>query len=55
MEAIGVESIDKSVEDILIDSENKVITAPCYMMNASILEVRNNIKKGLEALVEMID
>jgi enhancing lycopene biosynthesis protein 2 len=55
MESIGVESIDKSVEDILIDSENKVITAPCYMMNASILEVRNNIKKGVEALVEMID
>lgn len=55
MESIGVESIDKSVGDILIDSDNKIVTAPCYMMDASILEVRNNIKKGVEALIKLID
>ena len=55
MESIGVESIDKSVDDILIDSDNKIVTAPCYMMDASILEVRNNIKKGVEALIKLID
>ena len=55
MESIGVESIDKSVDDILIDSDNKIVTAPCYMMDASILEVRNNIKKGVEELIKLID
>jgi enhancing lycopene biosynthesis protein 2 len=36
--------------EILIDKENKVISAPCYMMQADILEVRKNIKKAIDAL-----
>jgi enhancing lycopene biosynthesis protein 2 len=44
----------KSVREIEIDSKNKIITAPCYMMEASILEVRKNIQKALEALKELI-
>lgn len=54
MEAIGAHSEMKSIQEIQIDRENKIITAPCYMLEASILEVRNNIKKGIEALIPMM-
>jgi enhancing lycopene biosynthesis protein 2 len=50
----NVETSMKSVREIEIDSKNKIITAPCYMMEASILEVRKNIQKALEALKELI-
>jgi enhancing lycopene biosynthesis protein 2 len=45
----------KSIDEIEIDKVNKIITAPCYMMDASILEVRNNIRKALESLRELIE
>lgn len=50
----NVETSMKSVREIEIDSKNKIITAPCYMMEASILEVRKNIQKALEAMKELI-
>ncbi len=44
----------KSVRDIFIDQKNKIITAPCYMMEASILDVRKNIRSAIEALRDLI-
>ena len=43
----------KNVHEILIDEENRIVTAPCYMMEASITELRNNIKMAIEALVNL--
>ena len=54
MESIGVSSEMKTIREVLIDTENKIITAPCYMIEASILEVRNNIKNAFEALKELL-
>ena len=50
--SVGAKTEEKTISEILVDKENKVITAPCYMMNASILEVRKNIKQAIEALKE---
>jgi len=55
LQATGVETLEKTVLEILVDKENKVITAPCYMMEASVLEIRNNIKQAIEALKELLD
>ena len=49
----GSKTEERSVTEILIDKENKIITAPCYMMDASILEVRDNIKLAVEELIKM--
>lgn len=51
----GIESIGgnvemKSVREICVDKENKIISAPCYMMEANIFEVGQNIKMALNAL-----
>ena len=54
MESIGVSSEMKTIREILIDTENNIITAPCYMMEASILEVRDNIKNAIEALKQLL-
>lgn len=50
MEKTGAVTEMKSVKEITIDTANKIITAPCYMMEANILEVRNNIKQAMDAL-----
>jgi enhancing lycopene biosynthesis protein 2 len=50
LKATGAEAIMKSITEIQIDTTNKIISAPCYMMVTDILEVRNNIKSAIEAL-----
>jgi len=49
----GARTEMKSVREILIDRENKIITAPCYMMDASINDVRKNIRSAIEALRDL--
>ncbi len=55
LQATGVTTEEKTVREILIDVENKVITAPCYMMEASLLEIRNNIQQAIEALKNLLN
>jgi enhancing lycopene biosynthesis protein 2 len=54
IEKVGTTVKMKSVREILIDTENKIVTAPCYMMEASILDVRKNIRSAIEALRDLI-
>lgn len=55
LKATGASTEEKTIREILVDTENKVITAPCYMMDASILEIRNNIQQAIQALKELLD
>jgi enhancing lycopene biosynthesis protein 2 len=50
LNATGTNTHMRSIKEVEIDYKNKIISAPCYMMNASILEVRNNIRQAIEAL-----
>ena len=54
LESIGVETEMKTISEIQIDYETKIITAPCYMMDASLLEVRQNIQQAIFALKELM-
>lgn len=54
LEATGAKSEYKTVSEITVDPANKIVSAPCYMMEANILEVRNNIKQAVDKLVELI-
>lgn len=54
MASIGVKPVEKSIREIQIDLTNKIITAPCYMMEARISEVHSNIVAAVKALVELI-
>ena len=50
----GVETTMKTIREIEIDHVNKVVTAPCYMMDATLLEVRKNIESAIKALCDLI-
>lgn len=55
IEKVGQKVAMKSVHEIAIDEQHRIITAPCYMMEASILEVRSNIKQAIDALMGMLE
>lgn len=54
LESLGTKTEMKTVQEILIDTENKIVTAPCYMMDASILDIRKNVRSAIEALRDLI-
>lgn len=54
LEATGMHTEFKSVREILVDEKNKIVTAPCYMMEASVLEIRKNIRSAVEALRDLV-
>ncbi|PKL80209.1 MAG: isoprenoid biosynthesis protein ElbB [Ignavibacteriae bacterium HGW-Ignavibacteriae-4] len=54
MESLGVMSVMKTIDEICYDEENKIVTAPCYMMQASISQVRINTKQAIDKLISII-
>jgi enhancing lycopene biosynthesis protein 2 len=49
----GSKTTNKSITEIQIDEDLKIVTAPCYMMEASLLQVRNNIKMAIDATLTL--
>lgn len=54
LKATGMLTEFKSVREILVDEKNKIVTAPCYMMEATIVDIRKNIRSAVEALRDLI-
>ena len=54
MEKTGAQAEMKTVREIAVDESLKVITAPCYMMEASALQVRDNIKLAIDQLFHFL-
>lgn len=54
MEQKGVYSEMKTIREISVDEKLKIVSAPCYMMEASIVEIRNNISQAIKALIQLI-
>ncbi|MCF8464836.1 MAG: isoprenoid biosynthesis glyoxalase ElbB [Flavobacteriales bacterium] len=55
MEKTGAVAEMKTIHEIAIDKKNRIITAPCYMMEGSITDVRDNIKQAIDELFEMLE
>lgn len=53
MEAAGARSVMKSIREIAIDKHHKIISAPCYMMEGSVVDVRKNIDQAVKKLIEL--
>lgn len=53
--ATGAIAEMKTVHEICIDTKNKIITAPCYMMEASIVEVKDNIDEAISQTFKLIN
>lgn len=50
MESIGMHTAEATLDEILIDEQHKIITAPCYMMEGEISAIYNNIAKAMQQL-----
>jgi hypothetical protein len=37
-----------------VDAHNRIVCAPCYMMNATLSEVRANIVQAMQALNDLL-
>ena len=44
----------KSITEIAVDNELNIISAPCYMMEASVLQVRENIKQAVNEMFKKL-
>lgn len=53
IESVGAKAEMKTIKEVMVDSENKIVTAPCYMMDATILEIRENVKQAIEATIAL--
>jgi enhancing lycopene biosynthesis protein 2 len=54
MEKAGATAVMKDITEISIDEENKIISAPCYMMEATISQIRHNIKMAVGKTIEIM-
>ncbi len=54
IEELGARHHESSIREITIDASNHLITAPAYMMEADIRQVRENVAQAIEALATMI-
>lgn len=54
MEKTGVVAEMREIDEISIDKNYKIITAPCYMMEGNIADVHKNIHQAIHALFNII-
>lgn len=54
MENAGAIAEMRQIDEIMMDKELKIITAPCYMMEGTIVDVHKNVKQAIYALFNMI-
>lgn len=54
MESINTKVVSRTVNEIAFDKELVIVSAPCYMMDASIVEVRANVKQAIDKLMSLL-
>ena len=54
MEKTGAVAEMVTVEEIVVDEKNKIITSPCYMMEANVSQIYNGIKKAVGKMMEWV-
>jgi enhancing lycopene biosynthesis protein 2 len=55
IESLGAKHEPCDVNGIVIDAKNKIVTSPCYMMETSLFNVHQGIKRTVEALLGLIN
>lgn len=53
IESLGAKHLKTSHGEVVVDKKNKLITSPCYMLNASIDQIGTGIDNAVRALLEM--
>ena len=53
IESVGAVAEMKGIREIAVDSNLKIVSAPCYMMDTNISEIRKNVKMAVEKTIEL--
>jgi len=53
MEVMGAKHKKAQVNEVVVDSKNKILTTPCYMLAQSIKEVGEGAEKLVAKILEM--
>jgi enhancing lycopene biosynthesis protein 2 len=51
----GTKAVNTDARSIVIDEVHKIVTTPCYMLDARISEVSEGIEKLIQQLIKMVD
>ena len=51
--SMGAQHADKNVDECHVDTKNRVVTAPAYMIDTGIAEVASGIEAAVHRLIEM--
>ena len=51
----GTTAINTDARSIIIDEKNRIVTTPCYMLDARISEISEGIDKLIQQLIKMAD
>jgi enhancing lycopene biosynthesis protein 2 len=51
----GAQTTECNIDEICIDTTNRIITAPCYMLEATLPELQRNIAKAFNALQTLLE
>jgi len=54
IESLGAEIIEKEITEVHVDLENKIISAPCYMLDCDLYDIRLNTKQAVDKLYYFI-
>ncbi len=54
IKSMGVSHVIKLVDEVLIDSTNRLVTTPAYMLAENIAEIGPGIRKAVESVVDMV-
>lgn len=53
LEATGMKAVNCPLGDIVVDETHKIITSPCYMMEAGPSQILSGVRKACAKLVEL--
>ena len=54
IEQLGAKHINTGHGEIVIDEKNKIVTTPCYMLDANIVQIGAGAENVVKALLEML-
>lgn len=53
IEGFGVKHVEAGHGEIVVDATNKIVTTPCYMLDASIKDIAEGADNLVEAIIEL--
>lgn len=54
IETMGGKHVITTHGEVVIDTFNKVVSTPCYMLDANILQIADGAKKAVDTLIKML-